>query len=59
MFFFPTFSSCSESGNQPQENLAKSGSFFKKEVKNLGILLHVGESLEPISQIWRFQKKES
>jgi hypothetical protein len=36
---------------ESQENLAKSGYKTNREIKkiNLGILLHVGESLEPIN----------
>ncbi len=45
-FFFPIFSCCSKSGDQPQEDLAKSGYKTNREIENLGILLHVGETLE-------------
>jgi len=31
----------------------------KKEIKNLEILLHVDESLQPISEMWWFQKKKA
>jgi hypothetical protein len=40
--------------SQPQEDLTKTS----REVENGGILLHVDEPLEPISYIWRFQKKK-
>jgi hypothetical protein len=49
-FFFSFFLCCFKSGDQPQEDLAKPG--HKKtirEVENLRILFHVGESLEPIT----------
>jgi hypothetical protein len=51
-FFFPFFSCCSEGGCKPQEDLAKPDYKTNREVKNLGILLHVGEPLKPISSIW-------
>jgi hypothetical protein len=38
-----------QSGNQKQEDLAKSGYNMNREVENLGVLLHVGEPLKPIS----------
>ncbi len=56
VFLFPFFSCCIKSGHQPQEDLASSS---YKTNKVLGILLHVGEPLEPINQIWRFQKKKA
>jgi hypothetical protein len=34
---------------QLQENLAKSGYKTNREVENIGILLHAGELLEPIT----------
>jgi hypothetical protein len=43
-FFFPC---CTKSGDQ--EGLSKFGYKTNREGKNLGILLHVGEPLEPIS----------
>jgi hypothetical protein len=49
MFFLSIFSCCIKSGDQLQKDLAKSDYKTNKEVKNLGILLHVGEQLEPIS----------
>ncbi len=49
MCFFSIFSCCIKSGDQPQEDLAKSDYKTNKEVENLGILLHVGEQLEPIN----------
>jgi hypothetical protein len=39
---FQFFSCCSKSGDQPQEDLAKSGYNTNHEVENLGILLHLG-----------------
>ncbi len=48
-FFFPIFSCCSKSGDQPQGNLAKSGYRENRQVKNPGILGHVGEPPEPSS----------
>ncbi len=42
--FFSIFSCCSESGNQPQEDLAKSSSKTNAEIQNLAILLHVAKS---------------
>jgi hypothetical protein len=48
-FFSPIFSCCAKSGNQPQEDLAKSGYKIDEEVENLGILFHVDDPLEPIS----------
>jgi hypothetical protein len=47
-------SCCSKSGDQPQEDLAKSGYKTNREVENLGILLHPNEPLAPNSQIWQF-----
>jgi hypothetical protein len=48
--FFPSiFSCCSKSGEQPQEDLAKSGYNINREVENLGILFRAREPLEPIS----------
>jgi hypothetical protein len=49
MFFSSIFSCCIKSGNEPQEDLAKFDYKTNKEVENLGILLHVGEQLEPIN----------
>jgi len=49
LFFFPIFSCCSKSGDQPQGNLAKSGYRANRQVKNPGILGHVGEPTEPSS----------
>jgi hypothetical protein len=49
MCFFSIFSCCIKSGDQPQEDLAKSDYKTNKEVENLEILLHVGEQLEPIN----------
>ncbi len=41
---------CTKSGDQPQEDLAKSEYKTKKEVENLEFLLHLtSEPLEPIS----------
>jgi len=36
-FFFPIFSCCFKSGDQPQEDLAKSGYKTNREAENLGI----------------------
>jgi hypothetical protein len=47
-------SCCSKSGDQPQEDLAKSGYKTNREVEKLGILLHANEPLEHNSQIWQF-----
>jgi len=48
--FFPSiFSCCSKSGEQAQEDLAKSGYNINREVENLGILFRAREPLEPIS----------
>jgi len=47
-------SCCSKSGDQPREDLAKSGYKTNREVENLGILLHPNEPLAPNSQIWQF-----
>jgi hypothetical protein len=47
--FFSNFSCCSKSGNQLQEDLVKSGYKTNRELKILGILLHVWEPLELIS----------
>jgi len=58
-FFFPIFSCCSKSGDQPQKDLAKSGYKTNRQIENLGILLHVGETLERVSYIWRFQKENT
>ncbi len=40
---------CSRHGDQPIEDLGRYNQKKNREVKNLGILLHVGEALEPIS----------
>jgi hypothetical protein len=45
-FFFSTFSCCSKSSDQPQEDLAKSDYRTNREIKNLGILEHVKEPLK-------------
>jgi len=45
--FFLFFSCCTKSGDQ--QGLSKFGYKTNREGKNLGILLHVGEPLEPIS----------
>jgi hypothetical protein len=45
LFFI--FSCCTKSGDQ--EGLSKFGYKTNREGKNPGILLHVGEPLEPIS----------
>jgi hypothetical protein len=42
--FFSIFSCCSESGNQPQEDLVKSSYKTNAEIENLQILLHIGKS---------------
>jgi hypothetical protein len=47
-FFFSILSCCFKSDDQPQEDLAKSGYKTNRDLTNLGILLHVGELLEPI-----------
>jgi hypothetical protein len=48
--FFLIFSWCFESGDQPQEDLAKSGYKTNKEIrKSRNPVLHVGEPQEPIS----------
>jgi hypothetical protein len=53
VFFFPIFSCCTKSGDQPQEDLAKSGCKTNK-VENLGILLHVCELLNILAKSWQF-----
>jgi hypothetical protein len=45
--FFSIFSCCTKSGDQ--EGLSRFGYKTNREGKNLGILLHVSEPLEPIS----------
>jgi len=42
LFFKKKFSCCSQSGDQPEEDLAKSGYNTNKEVENLGIIFRVG-----------------
>jgi hypothetical protein len=53
MLFFSIFSCCTKSGDQPKKKKKKVSlkSVYKKntEEENLGILLHVGEPLGPIS----------
>jgi len=49
MFFFSIFLCCAISDDQPQDDLAKSGYKKNREVKNLGVLLHVGVPPKPIS----------
>jgi hypothetical protein len=49
VFFSSIFSCFSKSGDQPQEDLAKSGYNINREVENLGILFRAREPLEPIS----------
>jgi hypothetical protein len=43
---FSTFSCCSKSSHQPQEDLAKSDYWTNREIKNLGILEHVKEPVK-------------
>jgi hypothetical protein len=49
---------CTKSGDQPQEDLAKSGykTQNKEEEKSRN---RIGEPLKPITQIWRSQKKKA
>jgi hypothetical protein len=42
LFFFLIFSCCSQSGDQPEEDLAKSGYNTNKEIENPGIIFRVG-----------------
>lgn len=50
-FFLSIFSCCAKSGDRPQEDLAKSCYKTDREVENLGIPLHVGKPLDPITQM--------
>jgi hypothetical protein len=45
MFYFPIFCH-NQSGNQPQEDLAKFGYKADREVEKLGIMLYFGDLLE-------------
>jgi hypothetical protein len=58
VFPFSIFSCCTKSGDQPQDDLAKSGykTQNKQEEKSRN---HIGEPLKPVSQIWRSQKKKA
>ncbi len=47
--FFSIFSCRIKTGDQPQEDLVRSGYKTNKEVKIMAILLHVGEPIEPIN----------
>ncbi len=55
--FFSIFSCCSESGNQPQEDLAKSTCKTNAEIENLAILLHVGKSFNLLVKYVDFQRR--
>jgi hypothetical protein len=60
LFIFSTFSCCSKSSNQPQEDLAKSDYRTNREIKNLGILEHVKEPLKSaqiLQKSWQFHEK--
>jgi len=47
LVFFPILSCCTESGDQPQEDLTKSNYKTNKKIKTLRILLYVGQPLKP------------
>jgi len=46
ILFYSIFSCCIKSGNQPQEYLAKYVYKINRKMKNLEILLNVGQPLE-------------
>jgi hypothetical protein len=48
VFFFQFLSVAPKTGDQPQEDLAKSGYKTNKEIENLRIVLNVGKPQEPI-----------
>ncbi len=55
MFLFSIFSCCTKSGDQPQEDLAKSGYKKNRETTNSRL---IWQPLKLISKIWQFQKKK-
>jgi hypothetical protein len=47
--FFAIFPCRIKTGDQPQEDLVRSGYKTNKDVKIMAILLHVGKPIEPIN----------